>query len=248
MPLPIYTSAAFTNGSGVSVASNASVEVRRESDGSLVPIFEDRDGQNQITQPGFQADLEGRFEFYAEPAAEGWEITVTAGPDTHTLNSQFPQGGVFGIPEGERAINSEELLAAVSEAADVGEAVSFVGRGAIVESGTNANGSYVRWENGEQVCFGDPTLTFNSSSTMRVTWSFPAAFVNSDHYTTANLADNFQNTVANAGGMSGGLRVRYDGSQQSGSVIIDQSRAADTTSFESGDTILTRAMAWGFWK
>ena len=153
MPLPIYTSAAFTNGSGVSVASNASVEVRRESDGSLVPIFEDRDGQNQITQPGFQADLEGRFEFYAEPAAEGWEITVTAGPDTHTLNSQFPQGGVFGIPEGERAINSEELLAAVSEAEDIDEAVSFVGRGAIVESGTNSNGSYVRWENGEQVTF-----------------------------------------------------------------------------------------------
>ena len=106
MPLPIYTSAAFTNGSGVSVASNASVEVRRESDGSLVPIFEDRDGENQITQPGFQADLDGRFEFYAESDAEGWEITVTAGSDTHTLNNQFPQGGVFGIPEGERALHT----------------------------------------------------------------------------------------------------------------------------------------------
>ena len=109
MPLPIYTSAAFTNGAGVQVASNASVEVRRESDGSLVPIFEDRDGQNQITQPGFQADLEGRFDFYAEPEAEGWEITVTAGADTHTLNGQFPQGGVFGIPAGERALRTDEL-------------------------------------------------------------------------------------------------------------------------------------------
>jgi len=106
MPLPIYTSAAFTNGAGVQVASNASVEVRRESDGSLINIFEDRDGENQITQPGFQADIEGRFDFYAEPEAEGWEITVTAGADTHTLNGQFPQGGVFGIPAGERAIHT----------------------------------------------------------------------------------------------------------------------------------------------
>ena len=115
MPLPIYTSAAFTNGSGVSVASNASVEVRRESDGSLVPIFEDRDGENQITQPGFQADLDGRFEFYAEPSADGWEITVTSGSDTHTLKSQFPQGGVFGIPEGERALHTGDNSDALSD-------------------------------------------------------------------------------------------------------------------------------------
>ena len=250
MPLPIYTSAAFTNGSGVSVASNASVEVRRESDGSLVPIFEDRDGENQITQPGFQADLEGRFEFYAEPAAEGWEITVTAGSDEHTLNSQFPQGGVFGIPEGERAINSHELLAAVSEAADVDEAVSFIGRGAIVESGTNANGSFVRWENGDQVCFvgalamgsitafgdGSRSSPYRSSSS---NWDYPAVFVGVpvlsgipfvNPRTASPVRESLITRVANKTDSFANVQVQ---------------RMTEASNSDSVEASLT---AWGFWK
>ena len=245
MPLPIYTSAAFTNGSGVSVASNASVEVRRESDGSLVPIFEDRDGENQITQPGFQADLEGRFEFYAEPAAEGWEITVTAGPDTHTLNGQFPQGGVFGIPEGERAINSQELLAVVSEAADVDEAVSFVGRGAIVESGTNANGSFVRWENGEQMCSSEgvtleSTTSATSDSGARLggaqIWTFPALFV-----TPPAVSPHM---VSKSAGASNGATVIT----RAGATTESETDIHPISFNNENVTVGSRASAWGFWK
>ena len=244
MPLPIYTSAAFTNGSGVSVASNASVEVRRESDGSLVPIFEDRDGENQITQPGFQADLEGRFEFYADPSADGWEITVTSGSDTHTLNSQFPQGGVFGIPEGERAINSQELLAAVSEAADVDEAVSFVGRGAIVESGTNSNGSYIRWENGEQVCF----RSFRDSNVLAT--SVTGALFRSD-VVRLDFPSEFTQVVSVAGvhygesgdGGGGGF-VRFFGPSV-GSPDWDSMRLYSS---EDNLPFSIQLIAWGFWK
>ena len=244
MPLPIYTSAAFTNGSGVSVASNASVEVRRESDGSLVPIFEDRDGQNQITQPGFQADLEGRFEFYAEPSADGWEITVTAGGDTHTLNGQFPQGGVFGIPEGERTINSQELLAAVSEAADVDEAVSFVGRGAIVESGTNANGSFVRWENGEQVCFGSGLVSHVASNRLEGSAPMPSVFV-SDATTRGSIS--LSNLAANASFsfvvITGLLCSGFEASQVNRAAVNLSSKIA-----VSGDELDFDFVAWGFWK
>ena len=247
MPLPIYTSAAFTNGSGVSVASNASVEVRRESDGSLVPIFEDRDGQNQITQPGFQADLEGRFEFYAEPAAEGWEITVTSGSDTHTLNSQFPQGGVFGIPEGERAINSQELLAVVSEAADVDEAVSFVGRGAIVESGTNANGSYVRWENGEQVCSAENQGVIESAGGVyRVTWVFPASFSSFPQYrkAEANPRTDVNSTIVNGSDIPAvNAYVQRQSNQVNGSDQMDVAYIQ-----AGGARVFVSCFAWGFWK
>ena len=85
------------------------------------------------------------------------------------------QGGIHGIPEGERAINSEELLAAVSEAEDIDEAVSFIGRGAIVESDSNSNGHYVRWENGEQVCWRTVTHDYNDSTAQ--THSIPVDFV-----------------------------------------------------------------------
>ena len=93
--------------------------------------------------------------FDAAGSADAAESAAKSYTDDHAAQ----EGGVHGIPEGERAIHSQELLAAVTEAADIDEAVSFVGKGAIVESGTNSSGSYVRWENGEQVCWGNFPLT-----------------------------------------------------------------------------------------
>ena len=229
MPLPIYTSAAFTNGSGVSVASNASVEVRRESDGSLINIFEDRDGETQITQPGFQADLEGRFEFYADPSAEGWEITVTAGADTHTLNGQFPQGGA-----------EIRIAEAVTTASSVNDALTFVGRGAIVESGTNANGSFVRWENGEQVCFATDRQEFAITdqqgnlfrNAQNAELPFPATFTEVVAVSGGKLSPS---------GFGAFVEVGYNGPGQEWRVCGYRGGSATVTfDFE--------CIAWGFWK
>ena len=85
---------------------------------------------------------------------------------------------------------SQQVVAAVSEATDINEAASFVGRGAIVESGTNANGSYVRWENGEQVC--SQSLNFQSFSSgvrKNQTWTYPASFASRPHVTSAHMVD-----------------------------------------------------------
>ena len=75
----------------------------------------------------------------------------------------------------ERAVSSQELLAAVSEAADIDEAVSFVGKGAIVESGSTPDGHYVRWENGEQMATRHETRDFNNTTSPD--YDFPASFV-----------------------------------------------------------------------
>jgi len=83
-----YTSAAFTTAAGVAVAATADVEVRRESDGALASIFSDRAGSSAISQPGFQADSEGRFIFFAAGIADGYQVKVTKGAETHTARYQ----------------------------------------------------------------------------------------------------------------------------------------------------------------
>jgi len=88
VPLGSYDSAAFTTAAGVAVAATADVEVRRESDGALASIFSDRAGSSAITQPGFQADSEGRFIFFAAGIADGYQVKVTKGAETHTARYQ----------------------------------------------------------------------------------------------------------------------------------------------------------------
>lgn len=84
MALAAFHSAAFSTQSGVAVAANADIEVRLESTGNLATIYEDRDGNTAITQPGFQADSSGRFEFFA--AGGAYRITVDDGVNSYTLN------------------------------------------------------------------------------------------------------------------------------------------------------------------
>src|SRR5690606_40636052 len=51
----------------------------------------------------------------------------------------------------------------------------------IVEMGSNANGEYVRWENGLQVCWVlSLTASFVSQWVLGTTWTFPSSFVDSN--------------------------------------------------------------------
>lgn len=87
MPLGVYSSAAFLTASGVAVAPNADIEVRRESDSGLASIYSDRAGASPISQPGFQADSLGRFTFYAAGLSGGYQVKVTKGAETYTLRN-----------------------------------------------------------------------------------------------------------------------------------------------------------------
>lgn len=83
-----YSSAAFTNAAGVAVAANATIEVRREIDGALATIWSDDAGASAIAQPGFVADSNGRFTFYAAGSLGGYRIAVTKDAVTHTVFHQ----------------------------------------------------------------------------------------------------------------------------------------------------------------
>lgn len=53
--------------------------------------------------------------------------------------------------------------------------ISGVPSGALIETGTNANGTYLRFANGTQFCF----FGLDSSATVQQVWTFPAAFTGS---------------------------------------------------------------------
>ncbi|NIQ01601.1 MAG: hypothetical protein GWM98_15450 [Nitrospinaceae bacterium] len=88
MALGIYNGVAFTTTNGdVQVANAASIEVRREDTGALASIFSDRAGGTPLSNP-FNADGEGRFEFYAAGLDQGYQVKVTKDAETYTLNNQ----------------------------------------------------------------------------------------------------------------------------------------------------------------
>ncbi|OPE26181.1 phage tail protein, partial [Pseudomonas aeruginosa] len=66
----------------------------------------------------------------------------------------------------------DSILGAVSQA-------SGIPSGAIIERGSNANGEYVRFADGTQICWTN-TLTFTAGvSSVGANWSYPASFSSS---------------------------------------------------------------------
>ena len=124
----------------------------------------------------------------------------------------------------EQTVNSQELLAGVSEAADIDEAVSFIGRGAIVESGSNSNGYYVRWENGDQVCF---TRALFSLDTDGETWTYPSDFTESDSLI---------------------IQMSDEGASTGHTFSVNNITTSSANLIASSGVNLWNVFAWGFWK
>jgi hypothetical protein len=98
MSLASYSSVAFTLTGGLAVAPSATIEVRKELDGTLASIFSDKDGASPISQPGFVADANGRFTFYAAGIFEGYKITITKNAEIVILrNVMVVDAGAKGV-------------------------------------------------------------------------------------------------------------------------------------------------------
>lgn len=57
--------------------------------------------------------------------------------------------------------------------------VGALSEGAVMESGSNANGDWVRFANGMQICIMQDSVSVNGSSARGDTFTFPAAFITS---------------------------------------------------------------------
>ncbi|MGN6142417.1 MAG: hypothetical protein ACTHOP_02375 [Mesorhizobium sp.] len=94
--------------------------------------------------------------------AAAFYATLGAIPNAQIRNDLTP----------DKAFRRGNILGTVSQSGGVPA-------GAIIESGSNANGRYVRFADGTQICTISPvTATVISSAVARYAWTFPASFVN----------------------------------------------------------------------
>lgn len=106
----------------------------------------------------------------ADPSGTFGEVLVNGSPALKVSN------GLLELADGKDFFNQGNILGTVSQLAGVPT-------GAVVERGSNANGEYVRFADGTQICTGQLTGPYAAgvNSLIAVPWTFPAAFSSSDY-------------------------------------------------------------------
>ena len=74
----------------------------------------------------------------------------------------------------------------------------FVGESgaAIIARGSNANGEWVRWADGTQVCWAMLTAVSSSGNRARIIWNYPASFGSASYPAIVGIADMMSAYVA----------------------------------------------------
>ena len=121
---------------------------------------------------------------------------------------------------------------------------SPIGKGAIVESGSTPDGHYVRWENGEQVCFF--VHNHDAGNVSNQSTYYPVEFLSDDTWTTYQVTNRRETTSTDAA-----RRLMRDPSRiievsVSGSSTFVVSHSGDAST--DGETVSFEVIAWGFWK
>ena len=77
-----------------------------------------------------------------------------------------------------------------------GSSWQVMGEGTVFESDSNANGNYVRFADGTQICLGFLTAVFFNTSRIGVSWTFPSEFIDTSYRVQATLTDFQRNWTA----------------------------------------------------
>lgn len=139
---------------------------------------------------------------------------------------------------GHAALHRGNLLGNVSQSGGVPT-------GAVIETGSNADGQYVRFADGTQICTASVTLAHGAAAWCGLTWTYPAAFA-AVPVTTGSV--DFDEVAANATPGLDDLGPLVRLSQTATSVEIRQVRVTGGTDFQAGDTLPgTQLLAIGRW-
>lgn len=117
---------------------------------------------------------------------------------------------------GYKLFHQGNILGTVSQSAGVPT-------GAVIEEGSNANGTYIRYADGTQICRGSTgTITIAATANTTQAITYPAAFTAAP-YTFANirstLPDRFRTAASQTSGNAGTVAVYNSGASTSG--LID---------------------------
>ena len=137
---------------------------------------------------------------------------------------------------------------------DLANAINYNERGIIVDSGSNSDGSYVRWADGTQVCYVHRlTLPYDLSTQCLATWVFPASFVSSTITCNSSIIGPSDSTAPNSAATNASpsteqLSAVIQGNITSTSIDIAVQRLEGQTDFASGDEMYVTISAKGSWK
>ena len=114
--------------------------------------------------------------------------------------------------------------------------------GAVIETGSNTNGAYVRWADGTQMCWHTFNLSYEFGTRMRGTWTFPVTYNAIPIVTPPSLNSAFQGTPHPR---ELGL---FTAVASTGSATVDLWRSdGGSTNFDPADVYTVRALAVGRW-
>jgi len=180
-------------------------------------------------------------------------ITITGNPGVPDLNdpanfltdAQAFFTWLTGDASGDFIYQLENL-----EASDFFSVVGTVSQsggnptGDIIERGSNANGEYVRFADGTQMCWAEVTLSYGNATVCQINpWTYPAGFVAIPVFALTlneNSVDNAEPKVTELGALS-------TAAEGTTGTIIRQYRVSGLQNFVSGDTLIVRATAIGRW-
>lgn len=139
---------------------------------------------------------------------------------------------------GYKAFNAGNVLGTVGQSAGVPT-------GALIETGSNANGRYVRYADGTQICWANVILsTYVSTNLMKGDWTFPVAFdiTNSpvivNHSTDLSYFFNQGLSITNPTGAT------FEGA---GATSVTLHQVALSGTYTSGKSTKQAAIAVGRW-
>lgn len=138
--------------------------------------------------------------------------------------------GNIPVMTGSGAVASRPIVGTVSQSGGVPT-------GGIVQSGTNANGTFVRLSDGTQFCWRSAlSIPFATSSILQGFWNFPAAFISA---AVVNLTPGTFSTISS----SGSVREMSVLNQSAGTCLA----RANGTGFVAADTLAIDCFASGRW-
>ena len=116
---------------------------------------------------------------------------------------------------------------------------------AIIETGSNVNGRYVRFADGTQICTHRQQLVYNATVNMVGPWTYPAAFAAVPAVSGALDGTNFVATTGISVRQAGGITV-YGPSNTSTTIVV-YIGAGSTATFNAGDYSDVDVVATGRW-
>ena len=139
-------------------------------------------GRSSIANINKNGDVYALLPSYYDPTAQ-YTVTYLAQPHVITSGITSAQAELYeNIKSG--LDSALDMVAEISKQTDVnsiGLAGLLASGSEIVETGSNANGHYVRWTNGLQVCYANRQQVVPASSNNTFVYTYPASFLNNSH-------------------------------------------------------------------